>query len=753
MKQNGLSFSAVMQSLYSGLSRSVALNQQDFLHLLFKDFDEKYSGGSSFAERHTAHISKLMTGGDLPSRLVAEHYYDKRGDESFEKHLADKILPLLLDADITVGLIRNLVRFDVFLSESKREELLSGDVKNSHFLAAVIRYVLSAPSVRQRKADGIDLQSIFRLYQPPKPCKAFLGRESEIEALNTAIKTKEKVWVSSFPGMGKSEVVKAFAQKYASDYQDMIWIPCKESLRHSIASLILNVGNIGGTEDERFLVLDRLLRMLSAQSILFLDDVAWDVAEDVQLQIMLNEYACKIVIISRNADTMGEPIMIDVLQDETDRYELFKTFFPQADVHKSIVEEIMACVGYHTMAMEMTARLLGLGAAEPRELLERLKAKNLLEGTNDTFKLKKDQREKRDTYKGFIRHLFKLYDLNDHEKQILRCLALMPTEGIDIVLFKQILQETNVNTIHGLVDKGLILFADSRVSLQSLIRETVMIELIPTVDRCRDMISHLAYLMRIQWHNLFDHNLVRGIVENVIKYTDNDADAVFLGFLHAAYDYGDKHSLKDLKTNSLSELYREIMENGKGSAEDRVLIFLECANHVTEVEIQLKCLEDAYKLIKNGVEVSSEIQFSVLSQYGMLLAQSRDMTLAQKCLHDAIDLVQRGKIPSSENVVRTAIMCITMVADADDNWDGILALRTLHQYVAAIDTESVLLADIELAAASLCRNKKDFRVALEFTEAALARYRIIYGITPMETLETERIAKELRHICDLAVSE
>ena len=51
------------------------------------------------------------------------------------------------------------------------------------------------------------------------------------------------------------------------------------------------------------------------------------------------------------------------------------------------------------------------------------------------------------------------------------------------------------------------------------------------------------------------------------------------------------------------------------------------------------------------------------------------------------------------------------------------------------------------------RNKKDFRVALEFTEAALARYRIIYGITPMETLETERIAKELRHICDLAVSE
>lgn len=152
MNQSKVSFAVVMQRLYSGMARGAALNQQMFLHMVFEDFDQKYDAGSSFERLNITHINKMMRGGDIPSRLVAEHYYDRKDDGSFEKHLEEKILPLLLDADITIGILRDMVRYDPFLSEHKREELLAAGSNNSHFLAAVLRYVVASPLVRQHRS-------------------------------------------------------------------------------------------------------------------------------------------------------------------------------------------------------------------------------------------------------------------------------------------------------------------------------------------------------------------------------------------------------------------------------------------------------------------------------------------------------------------------------------------------------------------------------------------------------------------------
>lgn len=746
--QSQLTFSNVMQRLYSGMSRGTALNQQMFLHMVFEDFDQKYDAGSSFERLNSTHINKMMRGGDIPSRLVAEHYYERKDDGSFEKHLEEKILPLLQDTDNTIGILLNMVRYDPFLSEHKREELLATGTNNSQFLAAVLRYVVTSPLVRQQKGEGIDLRFLFRGYRPPKPCKTFLGREQEIYELHVAVQTHGKVWVTSFPGMGKSETVKAFAQEYADDYQEMIWINCTESAKHSVASLMLTGVNTGGSEDDRYLVRERLLRMLTDQSILFLDNVNWDVAEDEELQVILEEYPCKVVVISRNADAMSEQVIINEIQDENDRIELVKTFYSKTDEYRDTIKEIMACVGYHTMAMEMAARLLALGAAEPKELLEHLKCKNLLNDTPDTFAMRKDQRQKRDNYKGFIRQLFALHDLDGYEKQILCCLALMPAEGVEIVLFRQFIQAADGNAIHELIDKGLILFDSGRLSLQPLMLETILTELQPTIGSCSDMIIHITYLLRIQWHKLFDHSMVETIVANVIRYVANGNEAVYLDFLHAAYDYGDKYSLEGLKNTVFYELYREIVENGNGSEQDKILCCVESANRVTDEETQLKFLAVAYKLMKGGTPVSLEIRFSILSQYGMLLGQTPQKALARECLDEAMELVMHAKIVVTESVVQTAVMRATMIADTDNNYDGIGELEKLYQYVAAIDSEAAVLPAIQLAAASICERKKNYSSALTFAEQALKHNLAIHGVTAMVTRENSKIVNNLRQKCD-----
>ena len=46
----------------------------------------------------------------------------------------------------------------------------------------------------------------------PKPCRHFVGRESEIENLHECLENNSKVFLYGIPGIGKSELAKAYAK-------------------------------------------------------------------------------------------------------------------------------------------------------------------------------------------------------------------------------------------------------------------------------------------------------------------------------------------------------------------------------------------------------------------------------------------------------------------------------------------------------------------------------------------------------------
>ena len=71
----------------------------------------------------------------------------------------------------------------------------------------------------------------------PRPCRHFVGRESEIENLHEYLETNSKVFLYGIPGIGKSELAKAYARKYKKYYTNILYIEYTGGLHQSVTEM------------------------------------------------------------------------------------------------------------------------------------------------------------------------------------------------------------------------------------------------------------------------------------------------------------------------------------------------------------------------------------------------------------------------------------------------------------------------------------------------------------------------------------
>ena len=96
---------------------------------------------------------------------------------------------------------------------------------------------------------------------------------------------------------------------------------------------------------------------------------------------------------------------------------------------------IIQTVHSHTLAVEMSARLLESGIMEPLLLLKKLKEEKAALNATDTIGISKDGKSRKATYYDHIHTLFSLYQLSEKETDIMRNLALVPLSGVQNRLF------------------------------------------------------------------------------------------------------------------------------------------------------------------------------------------------------------------------------------------------------------------------------------------------------------------------------
>ena len=82
--------------------------------------------------------------------------------------------------------------------------------------------------------------------------------------------------------------------------------------------------------------------------------------------------------------------------------KLMGCFYSDAEKNRTILEQIIQTVHSHTLAVEMSARLLESGIMEPLLLLKKLKEEKVALDATDTIGISKDGKSRKATYSHVV---------------------------------------------------------------------------------------------------------------------------------------------------------------------------------------------------------------------------------------------------------------------------------------------------------------------------------------------------------------
>ena len=182
------------------------------------------------------------------------------------------------------------------------------------------------------------------------------------------------------------------------------------------------------SDDTRFKRHNRFLRSLREDTLLIVDNFNVTASQDQFLDVML-KYRCRILFTTRSRYENHISLEVGELNPDT-LLELVGKFFPEAERKRDEIKEIIALLHGHTFAVELAARLLANGLLKPKALLTKLQKEKAALYADDKIGTTKDGRNKKATYYDHIHSLFSLYKLTGSEQEIMRCITLIPANGI-----------------------------------------------------------------------------------------------------------------------------------------------------------------------------------------------------------------------------------------------------------------------------------------------------------------------------------
>ncbi|MBQ6480549.1 MAG: hypothetical protein IJI45_05480 [Anaerolineaceae bacterium] len=318
-----------------------------------------------------------------------------------------------------------------------------------------------------------------------EPCEHFFGREEEIESIHNALNCYGKIFVEGLPGIGKSEVAKAYARAYKKEYTNILYIMYSGDLQRDIANLCFADDMPNEEEKDRLYRHDRFLRTLNEDTLLIIDNFDTKSAKEVSL-FNLRKYHCHILITTRCRWTGYRRIRIGPVKDIESLFQMVAQFYPDAEENRETVMKIMEEVQWNTLMVELIGRLLGQGLNRPDDVLTKLYYLGTLVSGDEKVRISKDGKIRRDTVTAHIQALMALSELTAGQKEIMRCMVLIPPTGISELLLVRWMNLDNANEIEELIERGyLTQLKDNNVMMPRSIQKACLAELMPSPGKCK----------------------------------------------------------------------------------------------------------------------------------------------------------------------------------------------------------------------------------------------------------------------------
>ena len=286
-------------------------------------------------------------------------------------------------------------------------------------------------------------ETVFGADVPP-PCRYFCGRNTELEELNIAISEYHKVFVHGFAGIGKSELAKAYAKKYKSDYKNILYFNYNVSLEEIITDMDFIGDKLTDSEHTRFTNHLRFLKSLRSDSLIIIDNFNVTGTGDKLLGTVM-KFSCNIIFTTRSNIDVGHIFKLDVIESADVLYDFTSKYYTHSDEDKERIYALIEAVHHHTLSVEMIAKLLEKGLHTADEILIHLQSNSADPESADKIKISKDGVNSRETYYNHIRSLFSLYLLDEDYQTIMRSMVF--AENVRIRYLAKLLKLNDTNSI------------------------------------------------------------------------------------------------------------------------------------------------------------------------------------------------------------------------------------------------------------------------------------------------------------------
>ena len=596
-------FISVTDILMNNMKSSVTMHYNNLLNMLL---------GSYLANVHLYAFerpvtSKLHSGKIRIDPAMSEFYVNS--DRSVLCKDIKELLQYIFDKPNIYKELYELIQYDETLSVPMRKNILEqlpmqyfddtslvNLIYEAVYISVTRQYENNGTAyvaVRYANDNSLISDVLFANSDYVPPCKHFCGRDAELDKLHELVQNNPTVIVTGIAGIGKSELVRAYAKEHKKEYQYFGYYFYDSSLKDIIANIIRDPVTADSDLNTRYQHNLDLLHELGESVLLIIDNFN-NTPDNDECFDDLYELKCKVIFTSHMRFEDYVTYELQAFRHVDDIKTLTKYFYQYKETEWEYLLQIYGNFGMHTFCVELCAKAFTKGAFSPKTLYKNLhsfKIKDLAE----KLSAKKDKHPKKKTYFNHIRELFNLLGLPERHKQVLRIMVFAPGFGFRKDFFAKIMNLKNMVIIEDLIDVGL-LYENywGRINIQSVVAEVVRSELETNNNNCSDFLE-----------------IVRALCLNEAKATEV-GERTILQMVSAIFRHMDFNNT-DFQFRFVHDCFKFTEHFEENSLNDDMIAF-EQHNHRDDPELKALCLSDTacYEMIKKHLDNAINYQFQAL---------------------------------------------------------------------------------------------------------------------------------------------
>lgn len=345
--------------------------------------------------------------------------------------------------------------------------------------------------------DNENSQQAYRITgQMMYPDTHFVGRSEELKAIRDQLSgVTNKVLLVGMGGIGKSEIAKMYLRENAESHDVLLWVSFEGSLQSTIASdyrfPIQGMSHTDYPEDDERTYFKRklqLLKQIADRRVLIVMD-NFDVTGDPDLEDFCGGSYSVIFTTRYHQSGMDLPVVeVQGMPSPEQMMDLFR-----AEYHRPLQGDDLRCVGKildHLEGHPLSIRLVASAMQKnrrlrPEEMLQMLK-------TGAAYGEKQSAKGS-GTIGGYLQQVFRVSSLTEDEQYLLKNLALIPLQGIEVELFYDWCNLDDFDVVDGLIEKSWVIHdpVADKIHLHPLVAELMLEELKKDPDCCNALVDSI----------------------------------------------------------------------------------------------------------------------------------------------------------------------------------------------------------------------------------------------------------------------